>query len=598
MGRKLIAFGTLVCLFSFCLARGADIYVPDDHATIQGAINAAIDGDTVIVRPGTYVENIDFVGKAITVKSESGPEGTVIDGNQANSVVSFLSGEGEYSVLSGFTVTNGGSTAGAGIYCRHQSSPTITSNIITENDAGSYYGGGIYCNDACPIITGNIIEGNTGSGGGGIRCQYPLSPPAAIISYNLISGNTSDNDGGGGIHCYNCEPIITNNTIEGNRGGVGGGIHLSNTEQPVVTNNLIRDNLARSGGGIFCTAACPTIEYNIIEGNSATSSFWYFGGGGIYCEYGDYQAWTISNNIIRGNSAHGDIADGGGILCWSGDVAITHNIIEGNTADDRGGGYFCSNLDVTVSSNLFSGNTAANLGGGIYCETNTPITNNTFRGNSAGIKGGGLYCYACSPTVVNSIFWNNNAQTGAEIDADLGTPSVTYCDVKGGWTGTGNIDADPLFADSANGDFHLTWDSPCRNTGENSVVTEIHDFEGDPRIHDGAVDMGGDEFHLHLYFIGDVLPGGPIDVKVVGIPATTPVTLGLGSGIQDPPQATPYGDLYLLTPIRRMPMPDIDSDGLSILQGTIPGNWLSGEAYPFQALAGSVLTNLMVVTVE
>jgi serine protease len=82
-------------------------YVPDDFSTIQGAINATVSGDTVIVMAGTYVENIDFKGKAITLQSELGPDFTIIDGNSAGRVVSCQSGENADSVLEGFTITEG-----------------------------------------------------------------------------------------------------------------------------------------------------------------------------------------------------------------------------------------------------------------------------------------------------------------------------------------------------------------------------------------------------------------------------------------------------------------------------------------------------------
>ena len=83
------------------------IHVPGDYTKIQEAIDAATDGDTVLVKPGTYVENIDFNGKAITVISDQGADVTVIDGNQAGSVVTFCSYEGQRSILVGFTIKNG-----------------------------------------------------------------------------------------------------------------------------------------------------------------------------------------------------------------------------------------------------------------------------------------------------------------------------------------------------------------------------------------------------------------------------------------------------------------------------------------------------------
>jgi hypothetical protein len=95
-------------------ALGAYIYVPDDYPTIQAAINAVKSGDTVIVRPGTYSENIDLSKNSITVTSEKGPHLTTIDGNQKNSVVNIQYSDN--SVLHGFTIMNGRASLGGGIY--------------------------------------------------------------------------------------------------------------------------------------------------------------------------------------------------------------------------------------------------------------------------------------------------------------------------------------------------------------------------------------------------------------------------------------------------------------------------------------------------
>src|SRR6266849_5617392 len=110
------------------------IQVPANFPTIQSAINAASNGDTVLVAPGTYTENINFNGKAITLTSSGGPSVSIIDGGAQGSVVTFNHSETTSSQLSGFTIRNGlrNGMDGAGILILN-GSPTITRNVITAN---------------------------------------------------------------------------------------------------------------------------------------------------------------------------------------------------------------------------------------------------------------------------------------------------------------------------------------------------------------------------------------------------------------------------------------------------------------------------------
>lgn len=228
--------------------------------------------------------------------------------------------------------------------------------------------------------------------------------------------------------------------------------------------------------------------------------------------------------------------------------------------------------------------------------------------------GGGMYNYGSNPTVTNSILWDNDALAGPEIwigiPAAPSTLSIRHSDVKGGQSsvhvnggtlawGPGMMDVDPLFVDSTNGDLHLTCPSPCRDTGNNSDVTEINDFEGDPRIVNGTVDMGADEFHTHLYQTGDATPGGTVEIKLVGKPDTNPVFLWVGSGVMGAPISTQYGDWYLDLPILlTLNLGSIASpERMSVMAYTVDSAFPAIDI-PMQSLIGHDLTNLCVMKVE
>lgn len=245
----------------------------------------------------------------------------------------------------------------------------------------------------------------------------------------------------------------------------------------------------------------------------------------------------------------------------------------------------------TVANNLIF----RNLIRGISCMGSPTVTNNTVFDNAES----GIWCSAYgTPNISNSILWQNGSSE-IELDDPGNLPVVSYCDIMGGWPGTGNIDADPLFADPAVADLHLLYQSPCRNTGDDGAVTELVDFEGDPRIAGGQVDMGADEFHTHLYQTGDATPGGTIQAKFVGNPGTAQVALVLGLALRDPPLSTRYGVLHIASPFLYFPgLGPIPGNGIYVL----PAQFSATAPAPFrvylQALIGNELSNLCEVDVE
>ena len=478
------------------------IRVPADQPTIQAGIDMAVDGDTVLVANGIYSgsgnSDIDFEGRAITVRSENGPAACVVDCEDTARGFIFQSGEGPNAVLQGFTIRDGwagpGEYGGA-IHCQG-SSPTITGNIITGSRA--QVGGGIYCTASSPLITDNTITGNTANNrGAGIACNHSATP---VITGNVITGNEASNFGGG-IDCYDSPAVISSNTISGNSAGTrGGGIHSYHSDGSISGNSITGNSAVYWGGGISCHSSSPPVLENTITDNTADY------GGGISCEG---SVSLIDRNTITDNEA----LTGGGIHCTDDShVAVNWNVIHQNSATTSGGGMSCSGSSPSVFNNVFTANTAAGTyggGGGLTCASSSAeIKNCTFSGNTASNRGGGILFSGGQPIVENCIIWGNSAADGNELFVGYYfnpcTLTIRYSDVEGGQTavfvdlncsldwGPGMIDADPLFVSGPSGGHYLSQtaagqaaDSPCVDAGD--PIGEL--IEGTTRT-DGVWDLG------------------------------------------------------------------------------------------------------------
>jgi hypothetical protein len=363
--KNILYLNILVYLVLLTPAESTIIYVQEEYSTIQEGIDAANNGDTVLVEEDIYFENIEYMGKTILVTSyfmfdadTHHIDSTIIDGSGTGTVVIFQTSEGLNSIIMGFTIQNGNAT----------------------------WGGGIRCIGSSPTITNCIIRDNTANWGAGIHSFGATSP---LITNCYITGNTAIFDGGG-VGCDSSVPQISDCIFFQNTGGAGGGggaIAFHWGSNPHITKCVFSQNTAGEGGGVFCLDSDPTISYCIFVKNEATG---FSAGGGL-----------------QGRSAH------------------------------------------------------------------PTVTNCTFTENIAMLRGGGInFKYYTHAEITNCILWND---TPEEIYAEDGDPIVTYCDVQDGWTGTGNIDAHPLFVDSVNGDYHLSWvnfpiedstKSPCIDAGD------------------------------------------------------------------------------------------------------------------------------------
>ncbi len=415
------SFATVLFCLIFSSPLWADIInIPGDQPNIQAGIHAASEGDTILVADGLYIENINFQGKAITVASHFIMDGdtshisaTIIDGSQPNhpnlgSVVTLNSGEDTTSVLAGFTITGG--------------TGTVLGN-------GNRFGGGIHIINSSAFIRNNIIEFNAinhpaDNFGGGIYAGL-FQNRDMIIEHNLIRNNS----------------LTSTNVTEF---CLGGGIHTYSEEIETVriTNNRIYDN----------TITAP-VAY----------------GGGIAPGYGGNSTYIITHNIIKGNTVNAPQGGSGGLDVYNQIPVLQNNLIVGNSAPTGGGILFeftTSSENTTGMSGRGFGKPAANVALKTTITDLLNVSNNTVVGNSATDLGGGIGIIGPTiPSARNFIVWGNTAPHDAQISGFI---DLQYSDIEGGYNGTANIDADPLFVDHFS--YYLSSNSPCIDAGDPDLV--------------------------------------------------------------------------------------------------------------------------------
>lgn len=327
--------------------------VPSNYPTIQQAIDASVNGDTVLVAPGTYFESINFNGKAITVMSEAGPEVTTIDGrNSFGPVVTFKTQESRQSTLRGFTIQNGVGfddfNAGGGIFITF-ASPTITGNIVTANRAS--FGGGIGVVGGSPLIQKNVVRNNTAANGGGISLAGIGAPTFASVLENTISDNTALGAGGLFLSFVSGTTlirgnIITNNLVtglsfgDGTPASPGGGMSINSSSGVTLVQNQIVANRGDRGAGMYLSFSnFNAVSNTFAENDSATQN-------SVFHVDPNVTGTLVNNQIVakQGQNAFGCRAD----------VATLQLVLHNNNIYAPGGTAFGSCPPPTGSSGNIS----------------------------------------------------------------------------------------------------------------------------------------------------------------------------------------------------------------------------------------------------
>ena len=460
-------------------------WVPGEHATVEDAVDAAVDGDVVCVEPGTYPTELGFEGKAITVVGVGGPMHTTLDGGGLATVVKFVQGEGPDSVLQGFTLTNGLAGAGGGAKMRG-ASPTLRL-LVVEGNTADEYGGGLYLEQSEAQLVDVVVRDNqSGAEGGGLHAY--LSAP------EIRGGGFMDNNaagGGGGVSLRESEVTLIDVVIQGNEGGDSGG-GLAAIESIVwMTGGLIGANECQGsgchGGGAYLASTDGAfVQVQVLDNENGP----YSGGGGLFAidSSPGLQQLTVARNRSGG--------DGGGCSIIGGAPLLANLRIESNDAGDwnddegQGGGVYLSATDVALENVLFVGNHAATHGGGLYLHDASPTLHNVAIAGNDSRYGAGIGMNDSSPRLLNVIVAYNEATAGhgsALYDVGGSILFVEHCDVTAApgedaydglydWTGEfGNLGIAPGFlsvpaGDGAAWDLHLTAGAVTVDAGNPGIL--------------------------------------------------------------------------------------------------------------------------------
>jgi hypothetical protein len=480
---------SIICLASILgaagLAQAADIFVPNDFATIQDAIDAAMPGDRVLVSAGTYAEQIDFLGKSISVEGPDGAGVTIIDGeNRVGYVVTVASGETD-SVLRGFTITGGfgeagsfGAGPGGGMLVQN-ASLRIEDSVFVAN--AGIQGGGVQAISADVLVRNTRFEDNDALDGGGLYIQF-----GTLTAENCeFRGNYASNNGGGLAVFWGTEATITDSVFTENGGnGLGAGLYANH-----ATLNASRLEMSRNG----------SIE--LVDDDPGGGIIYYtFGGGAIYTSNTNGR---IDSSRLIDNRA---FAGSGVYVAGSGTLEL---------------------VNLLLAEHEFN-----NLGV-IYANGSSPVVaNSTLQNNE---RFNIFTTFNAFPTVSNSVLSTPDG-VGDTNAGGNGVTTINYSVIDGSYfsaeLGPGVIFGSPLLDPDA--DYAPLAGSPVIDAGDNSAVPGgvVADLLGNDRFFDdpdtadtgngeaplvdiGAIEFGAPPFEGGLR--GDMNGDGTVDLTDLGV---------------------------------------------------------------------------------
>jgi hypothetical protein len=360
--RALALWGSVVvvCLGRAPLLLAGVVHVPGDQVTLQAGINATSNGDTVLATGIAYTgpgnRNLNFGGRAIVVRSASGPASCTIDAENADRVFAFTNGETSAARLEGFTITRGlHSTAGGGIYIAN-SSPTISNCVITNNRTGNGAPG-----------TSGVPGGNGGSGAG----VYVTGGSPLLVDCTVSANRTGD--GGAGFF-----DASGSNGSPGGNGGAGAGLYVGPSAHATLLRCRITGNVSGTGGMGGSSVVCVQFNCQTFGENGGDGG----DGGGIY----------VQSTVDAINSVFAANQTGTGGAAGTGPGLPLPTAGRGGNGAAWNGGTSSSK----VANCVLYGNLAAGLG---------PA--GQLPGTGGGIEG--------TPTVTNSILWANNSTQASPL---------------------------------------------------------------------------------------------------------------------------------------------------------------------------------------